>query len=43
MNVPYCLRRAKQFHGDRLAIDHEGRQLTYRGGQLATGDRDGIG
>ena len=30
MNVNYCLRRAKQFHGDRLAIDHEGQQLTYR-------------
>ena len=30
MNVPYCLRRARQLHGDRLAIDHEGQQLTYR-------------
>ena len=30
MNVLYCLRRAKQFHGDRLAIDHEGQQFTYR-------------
>jgi long-chain acyl-CoA synthetase len=30
MNVGYCLNRAKQFHGDHVAIDQEGEQITYR-------------
>lgn len=32
MNVNYCLNRAKQFHGNHLAINHETEKLTY--GQL---------
>jgi long-chain acyl-CoA synthetase len=29
MNVGYCLNRAKQFHGNHVAINQEGEQLTY--------------
>lgn len=29
MNVSYCLRRARRFHGTRTAIHHEDRVLTY--------------
>ena len=30
MNVPYCLRRAERFHGNNIAIYHEGSKVTYR-------------
>ena len=30
MNVPYCLRHAARFHGDRIAIEHDGREVSYR-------------
>jgi hypothetical protein len=30
MNVVYCLRHARQVHGDKLAFEHEGRQATWR-------------
>ncbi|MDP8981342.1 MAG: long-chain-fatty-acid--CoA ligase [Acidobacteriota bacterium] len=30
MNVLYCLRRARMYHGDRVAIDYENRLMTYR-------------
>ena len=30
MNVPYCLRHAARFHGGRIAIEHEGRRVSYR-------------
>jgi long-chain acyl-CoA synthetase len=29
MTVNYCLRQAKRDHGRRIAIDHEGQQVTY--------------
>ncbi|HYL37431.1 MAG TPA: long-chain-fatty-acid--CoA ligase [Bryobacteraceae bacterium] len=30
MTVNYCLRRARGFYGENIAIEHEGRRLTYR-------------
>jgi long-chain acyl-CoA synthetase len=30
MTVNYCLRRAKTFFGDNIAIEHEDRKVTYR-------------
>ena len=30
MNIPYCLRRARQYHGNCIAIHHNDRKITYR-------------
>jgi long-chain acyl-CoA synthetase len=30
VTVNYCLRRAKSFYGDNIAIEHESRKVTYR-------------
>jgi long-chain acyl-CoA synthetase len=34
MNVPYCLRRAAQIHGQAVAYEHDGQETTY--GELWT-------
>jgi long-chain acyl-CoA synthetase len=41
MNVVYCLRRAARYHGDNIAIHHEGARVTYRdfAAQVATSAR----